>query len=101
MSAQAINFSTKPKWVPFPCTIPTCKAFQWGVVRVLVGIEPAGWHMSISTPNRYPTWDEIKQARYDFVPDEVTMAMILPPKSEYVNLHNFCFHLHEIDAEGK
>jgi hypothetical protein len=29
----------------------------------------------------------------------VTMAMILPPKSEYVNIHNFCFHLHQIPNE--
>jgi hypothetical protein len=24
--------------------------------------------------------------------------MILPPKSEYVNIHNNCFHLHQMPA---
>lgn len=52
-------------------------------------------HLSISHPERYPTYDEIKNARYDLVPDDVTMAMLLPPRAEFVNLHNNCFHLYE------
>jgi len=55
-----------------------------------------GWHMSISHPSRYPTWNEIRDARYELLPDDCTMAMLLPPKAEYVNLHPNCFHLHEI-----
>lgn len=54
------------------------------------------WHCSISHPYRYPTWDEIAHIRYELMPDDITVAMILPPKAEYVNLHNFCFHLHQI-----
>jgi hypothetical protein len=53
--------------------------------------------MSIAHPLRYPTWDEIKEARYRFVPDNVTMAMLLPQRAEYVNIHHNCFHLHEIN----
>jgi hypothetical protein len=55
-----------------------------------------GWHLSISHPTRYPVWDEIRDARYDLIPDAVTMGMLLPPKSEYVALHPNCFHLHEV-----
>jgi hypothetical protein len=54
------------------------------------------WHLSISRTDRYPSWDEIKEARYALLPDDCTMAMLLPPKSEYVNLHPNCFHLHEL-----
>jgi len=54
------------------------------------------WHMSISTPTRYPVWNEIRDARYALMPDDITMAMLLPPKAEYVNVHPNCFHLHEI-----
>ena len=78
---------------------PYCDWYQWGDCRVFVGIEPAGWHLSISHPNRNPSWEEIKQARYDLCPHDVTMAMILPPTDEYVNIHNFCFHLHQIPNE--
>lgn len=91
----------KPNWKQFPCPIPTCKAYQWGDLRVFVGLEPAGWHLSISTPYRNPTWEEIRQARYDFIPNEITMAMLLPPESEYINVHNYCFHLHQIEGEVK
>ena len=56
------------------------------------------WHLSIAHPSRYPTWDEIKKARYELMPDEITVGMILPPKSEYVNIDSNCFHLHEIRA---
>jgi len=57
------------------------------------------WHMSISTYTRYPTWNEIRDAWYALKPPEckdVTVAMMLPPEREYVNLHPNCFHLHEI-----
>lgn len=70
-----------------------------GPVKVLVSgakeREAIGWHISISCRDRNPTWEEQKKARYEFVPDEVYMVQILPPKSEYVNRHPFCFHWHE------
>jgi len=50
-------------------------------------------HLSISHPKRYPFWHEILDARYAFFDDGDTVCQILPPKSEYVNLHPNCFHL--------
>lgn len=69
-----------------------------GELVVIVGKEPPGWHLSIShqvndRPGRYPTWDEIADARYQFTPNEVTMVMLLPPREEYVNFHPTVFHL--------
>jgi len=55
------------------------------------------WHLSISCPDRYPTWDEIKDARYSLLPMGLTFAMLLPPMNEYVNVHPNCFHLWEIN----
>jgi hypothetical protein len=80
------------------------KAYLKGPCRVLVNQEPDRtgrhrWHLSISCSTRYPGWNEIKDARYALVPHEVTMAMILPPPEQYVNIHPNCFHLHEIDAD--
>lgn len=81
-----------------------------GHLSVMVGRELADgetllWHLSIShrtnthppKPGRYPTWDEITEARYRFVPDEVTMAMLLPSRAEWVNIHPTTFHLWEVD----
>lgn len=77
--------------------LPYCKAYKFGRCIVLVGQEPGiGWHMSISHHRVNPTWEEIRDARYKFVPDGVRMAMLLPPKKEYVNIHEHCFHLYEM-----
>lgn len=90
------------RWIEIECPVPYCRAFTWGFCQVFVGKEPSGkngemlWHLSISCLHRYPTWDEIRTARYDFIPDKVYMAMILPPKKDYVNVHQNCFHLHEL-----
>jgi hypothetical protein len=79
--------------------------------NVILGYEPAKrapegiwlpfeemlWHLSVSHQHRYPTWDEIADVRYELVPDEITMALLLPPPGEYVNAHEFCFHLWQID----
>lgn len=72
--------------------------YRWGDLSVCVGRpEQEGmWHLSISHPTRYPTWDEIYTARYDLCPNDIDMAIFLPRKSEYVNIHPNCFHIHEV-----
>lgn len=74
--------------------------YRWGDLTVHVAKEGGFWHLSISHPYRYPTWDEIYTARYDFMPEHINAAIILPKKSEYVNVHPNCFHVHELaDSE--
>lgn len=34
-----------------------------------------------------------------FCPDDVTMAMLLPPRSEYVNVHSTTFHLWQVPGD--
>lgn len=82
--------------------ITGCKIYVSGALRVLLADaetaeykETNRFHISISHPRRYPKWDEISDARYALLPNEVTMMMYLPPREEYVNLHKNCFHLHE------
>lgn len=79
------------------------RAYAKGDVRIIVSrnIYPDGlrWHLSISCKKRYPVWDEIRDARYALLPNDCTMAMLLPPKEQYVNIHPNTFHLHEIVEE--
>jgi hypothetical protein len=78
------------------------KTYRKGACGVFVGREPRPgasglhWHMSISCANRYPTWEEISDARYSLLPLGLTFAQILPPLNEYVSVHPNCFHLWEI-----
>lgn len=73
-----------------------------GLRAILSEDVPGGWHLSVSfaaaTPTgkaRYPSWDEIADARYELLPSALTFVLFLPPPEEYVNLHDTCFHLHE------
>lgn len=73
--------------------------FVMGRCNVVVSVDNGKYHLSISTPYESPSYEEIKEARYRFVPDEVYMAQIFPPKGSFVNVHPFCHHLWEIEAE--
>jgi len=66
---------------------------------IIVGHSARGFHLSISRPDRDPTWQEIRDARYKLIPNNVTMAMLLPPQEEYVNVHPHCFHLWQVQGD--
>ncbi len=69
------------------------------------------WHISMSHRERwdatsreiftrYPTWDELKLAKYRFVPPGVVMAILFPAKGQYyVDDHATCLHLWEVPRE--
>jgi hypothetical protein len=71
--------------------------YRLGECSVIVTREFGRWHLSIAHPSRYPTWDELAAARYQILPDSVWMIMTLPPRSEYVNCHRFCFQITETE----
>lgn len=85
-----------------------------GQLRVLITDEPTGLHLSIShvyadalkrqhqgrPQGRYPTWDEIMDARLCLLPADQHFVMHLPrmDTGEYVALHDTTFHLHQHDG---
>ncbi len=79
-----------------PLLEPGSRAYRMGRCQIIVSQQQAGWHLSISRPERLPTWEEVRDARYELVPDDATMALLLPPKTEYVNVHDYCLQLYEI-----
>jgi len=82
--------------VEVDCPLPGGKAFRYGKYMVLIAKEDGRWHLSISHKNHYPGWDVIRDARYEFLPEDIVVAMLLPPKGNYVNVHENCFHLWEV-----
>lgn len=53
-----------------------------------------GWeHVSVSLPNRSPTWEEMCYIKSVFWDEEEAVMQIHPPKSEYVNNAKYCLHL--------
>ncbi len=68
---------------------------------VIVSKDDGLWHLSISRKDRLPTYDELKDARYQFLPDVEYAIQVFPPKSEFVNLHTFCLHLWELASDER
>ena len=65
--------------------------------HAVVTPEPSGLHISVSHPDRYPTWDELASARDAFGGPDRRMVMHFPPRAEYVNVHATTLHLWEAD----
>jgi hypothetical protein len=56
--------------------------------------ESDGWeHVSVSLPTRCPTWEEMNNIKNLFWGEEETVIQFHPPKSEYVNRHQYTLHL--------
>lgn len=73
-----------------------------GTLQVIITqSEKWGWHLSISfvdhrgSLSRYPRWDEIADARYTLLADDLVMCMLLPPPDRYVSLHDTTFQVVE------
>jgi hypothetical protein len=53
-----------------------------------------GWeHVSVSLPDRCPTWDEMCFVKQLFWGGDETVIQIHPRRSRYINDHPFCLHL--------
>lgn len=57
-------------------------------------VEGIDWeHVSVSLDNRCPNWPEMCFVKSLFWDDEDTVMQLHPPKSRWINNHNFCLHL--------
>lgn len=50
-------------------------------------------HLSVSRPDRLPSWDELKKVKNEFLGEDVEAYQVLPKKKDYVNAHPHCLHL--------
>ena len=56
--------------------------------------DPLRWHLSVSHARRVPTWAELRDACHDLRPG-VTFSIGIPPRSMWLNEHDFCIHMWE------
>lgn len=69
-------------------------AFDLGRGMFAIASDGMGWeHVSVSFPNRTPSWDEMCQVKRIFWDDEDCVVQFHPRRSEYRNLHRHCLHL--------
>ena len=61
---------------------------------VASGLPGQPWeHVSVSLPDRTPTWAEMCWVKNLFWGDDECVVQFHPPKSEYVNRHEYCLHM--------
>lgn len=65
-----------------------------GVTLKVLASNGMDWdHVSVSLPNRCPTWDEMSFiARTFFKPDETAMQLHVPAH-DHISFHPYCLHL--------
>lgn len=61
--------------------------------------KPGDWeHVSVSLPDRCPTWDEMCYIKDMFWNELETVVQFHPSSSKYVNTHPYCLHLWKKDG---
>ena len=80
-------------------------AFQIGALKVLSSgtcdgnPEARGWeHVSVSLPNRCPTWEEMDRVKNLFWRDDETVIQFHPRRDAKINAHRYCLHLWKMDG---
>ena len=61
----------------------------------LQGDAVARWHVSVSHRDRVPSWEEMAEAAHELRPG-VPMAIGVPPRSWWINVHPHVLHLWEL-----
>jgi len=65
-----------------------------GVNLRVIACDLNGWdHVSVSTPHRCPTWEEMCWIKDLFFLPSECCVQFHPPTEVYVNDHNYCLHL--------
>lgn len=50
-------------------------------------------HVSMSYPDKLPSYEDMKHVKAVFIGDAYTAYQIFPPKDRHVNIHPNCLHL--------
>lgn len=69
--------------------------FRYKGKNILINKEDDLWHLSVSA-NHTLGYYELKEIRYKFMPNDMQVAQIFPPREDFVNIHKNCFHLFQI-----
>lgn len=57
-------------------------------------------HVSVSRRDRNPSWEDLKEVKDAFIGPDKVAVQVLPRAKDYINIHEFCFHLwHCLDRD--
>ncbi len=94
MNRQWVDLKTS---TALPVESTDVRVCESGYLRAIVSRDLGYWHLSVSHRSGiYPNWDQLADARYDLIPHDVDMALILPPPGNYVNANPGVLQLTEV-----
>jgi hypothetical protein len=64
-------------------------------MSAIVSVDDGKHHISISLPQRQPTWDELLAVWRWYAGDDVEGVIVVPRKADHVNLAENCLHVWE------
>jgi hypothetical protein len=74
--------------------IPQDKQFLPPLKAMCAPLDDKEWlHVSVSLPNRCPTWSEMSKIKKLFFGEDSCAVQYHPAKKDYVNNHPYCLHL--------
>lgn len=68
-------------------------AFKFRGAMVIASWGAAWDHVSVSYPDRCPTWAEMERVKRAFFRSEETAMQLHVPPADHINVHPFCLHL--------
>ena len=57
------------------------------------------WHISVAAPDHLPPWGVLVELAHRLRPG-VVFVLGIPPRSTWLNLHEFCLHLMQVEDEN-
>lgn len=70
--------------------------FEYKGKTIFINKEDGLWHLSVSA-NHPLGYFEMKEVRYKFMPNDMQVAQIFPPREQFVNIHENCYHLFQLN----
>jgi hypothetical protein len=89
-SHGAINVNAGCFEIPYKTSRPPVTT---RTLRVIVSATARWDHVSVSLPDRCPTWEEMSHIKDLFFEDHETVMQLHVPKSEHINCHSYALHL--------
>lgn len=97
--ATDMLFREKPTCVKDEHGFYSTGCFLWKGKKIIITIDEGLWHLSVSC-NHTLGYYELKEIRYTFLPNNMFVAQVFPPREDFVNLHENCFHLWQLAPGG-
>lgn len=68
-------------------------AIQVNEIRIIFSWDEGWDHVSVSLPDRCPTWEEMEWVKRAFFRDTETAMQLHVPISDHISFHPYCLHL--------